>query len=218
MFTGLVETIQPLKSNEPGVGGRRLRIPLGKLEHGAIIGDSICVNGVCLTISRLEADLACFDVSPETIKTSTLSDLKPGELLNLERAIPATGRFGGHFVQGHVDGVGTIAGVEDNSKGYVLWVSTTPEFMSLMIEKGSVAVDGVSLTIGAVQRFRFSVTLIPTTLSETNLRLRKKGDKVNLEADLIAKWINKRLDQVLGASKNTEGGLNLKKLREEGFA
>jgi riboflavin synthase len=217
MFTGIVETVQPIKTNTATPEGRQLCIPLGKLAEDAHIGDSICVNGVCLTVSRLEGQGAWFDVMAETAKVSTLDQLKPGMMVNLERALPAMGRFGGHIVQGHTDGIGTIARIEcDNSK-YLLWIAGGPELMGFMIEKGSVAIDGVSLTIVDVEANRFSVSLIPTTLKDTNLGQRKIGEKVNLEADLISKWIRKRIDDVLGKT-GSGAKLTMEKLQKKGFA
>ncbi|MBN1764132.1 MAG: riboflavin synthase [Sedimentisphaerales bacterium] len=217
MFTGLIEAVQPVKSNVAGGAGRRISIPLGELADDAGVGHSICVNGVCLTISKLRDRTAEFDVMAETTRASTLEHLKTGDMVNLERALGAGDRFGGHMVQGHVDGIGTVDRIEKGSASYVLWIAAGAELMNFMIEKGSVAIEGVSLTIVNVEEHRFSVYLIPTTLEETNLKLRRAGDKVNLEADLISKWICKRLDQILGHKKG-EGKLTMESLREMGFS
>ena len=216
MFTGLVESVEQIKWNRPGSAGGRLCIGLGPLAEGAKIGDSICVNGACLTISELEGAGAIFDVMGQTGWLSTLSQLQAGAKVNLERAMPADGRFGGHLVQGHVDGFGKIERIERSSGQWVLWISAAPELMALMIPQGSVAVDGVSLTIVQADKKQFSVSLIPTTLESTNLSERKAGDAVNLEADLISKWIKQRLDEVLGASDST-AKLTMEKLRQQGF-
>jgi len=216
MFTGLVEAVQNVRKIADHSGGRMLSIPLGDLSTDTKPGDSICVQGVCLTVSRMHGELAEFDVMPETLRCSTLGDLRRNDRVHLERAMPATGRFGGHMVQGHIDGVGTIDQIIQNSQGHVLWIEAGADLMDLMIPKGSVAIDGVSLTIVSVEPSRFSVHLIPTTLRETAFPWRKKRDRVNLEADLISKWIKKRLDQML--SKGNISRLSLEKLRDQGFA
>ena len=218
MFTGLIESVQPVKSNSATTLGRRLCVPLGPLAEDAQSGDSICVNGACLTISKLDRHKsdAYFDVMRETVRASTLETLKPGEMVNLERALRADGRFGGHIVQGHVDGVGSLDRIEKSEAKCVFRVTAGPDLMRYIIEKGSIAVDGVSLTVVDVESDRFSVWLIPTTLKETNLRHKKKGDKVNLEADLIGKWIRKRIDEILPKG-STDAKLTLDKLREQGF-
>jgi riboflavin synthase len=219
MFTGIIESVQPVKSTAVTPVGRRLTISLDVLAEDARRGDSICVNGVCLTIAELKGSVAAFDVTAETLCGSTMGTLRQGEMVNLERALAVGDRFGGHFVQGHVDGVGTIDQIVPAGRQYILWIAAPANLMKLMIEKGSVAVDGISLTIVAVEPARFSVSLIPTTLEETNLGLKKKSDPVNLEADLIGKWINRRLDALLPDSPNAPAsGITLDKLRQKGFA
>lgn len=216
MFTGLIERVALIQSVGTTGFGRRLGIALGDLADGAKLGDSICVNGVCLTISRLAGDLAEFEVMAETLRVSTLGGLKGKEAVNLERALALGDRLGGHLVQGHVDGIGTIDQIDTAGGNRTIWVAAEERVLQQMIPKGSVAMDGVSLTIVEVQRERFGVSLIPTTWQETNLRERKKGDRVNLETDLIGKWISRRLDEVLGDGKKG-GGVTLEKLRELGF-
>ena len=198
MFTGLVEAVSPVIANAVRSGGRRLSVDLGMLAEDSRVGDSICVNGVCLTISELGGDRAYFDAVAETVRISTLGELKVGDRVNLERAMRADGRFGGHMVQGHVDGVGRVARIDRGEAEHVMTIEAEGKLMDLMIEKGSVTVDGVSLTIVSVKGKEFGVSLIPTTLAGTNLNDRKVADKVNLEADLVSKWIRKRLDAVFG--------------------
>ena len=216
MFTGLIETVQPIKSNVSSKEGRRITIPLGSLIEDAKLGDSICVNGVCLTISDLTGEMGVFDVMAETVQVSTIGQLKSLAPVNLERAMTPQSRLGGHIVQGHVDGVGKVKQVEQGKGQFKIWIEADRGLLDLMIPKGSVAVDGVSLTIVDVNEQQFSVSLIPTTLGETNLGRRKKNDLVNLEADIIGKWIKKRLDQVLpvGAKGSV---LTAERLREQGF-
>lgn len=216
MFTGLIERVAPIQSVGTTGFGRRLGIVLGPLAEGAKSGDSICVNGVCLTISRLAGELAEFEVMAETLRVSTLGGLKGKEAVNLERALKLGDRLGGHLVQGHVDGIGTISRIDKTGGNWTIWAAAEERILNQMIPRGSVAVDGVSLTVAAVQRGQFSVSLIPTTLQETNLGQRREGDLVNLEADLIGKWISRRLDAVLGDGKKG-AGVTLEKLRELGF-
>lgn len=215
MFTGLIEAVGSIKSVETTAVGRKLVLPLGRLAQDTSLGDSICVNGVCLTVSALKRDTAEFDVMQETLRASGLESLAVGDRVNLERAMKADGRFGGHMVQGHVDGIGKVIEIKRDPGAWMLWVQTEPELMRLMISKGSVAIDGVSLTIVKADKQRFCVSLIPVTLEETNLSDRRVGDQVNLEADIISKWINRRLDGILTGESHDP--LTLEKLIQQGF-
>ena len=218
MFTGLIESVQPVKANTSSPSGRRLCLPLGSLFEGTRVGDSICVNGVCLTVSDLDdrRQLVFFDVMAETVRTTTLESLKPSDMVNLERALSAHGRLGGHILQGHVDDVGTVDQIKRDSSGCALWITAPSQVMRFIIEKGSIALDGVSLTVVDVEATRFSVNLIPTTFKDTNLGLRKTRDRVNLEADIISKWIRKRVDEILTPG-NAGKNLTLEKLKDQGF-
>ena len=221
MFTGLVEAVGDVKAVRSTKVGRRLLVELGRLVDDAKLGDSICVNGACLTINELSGDVASFDVISETLRATTLGRLKAGGRVNLERALRAGDRFGGHIVQGHVDGVGTVDEVDSSGGEHVLWVAAEPGLMGLMIVRGSAAINGVSLTIAGVEKKRFGVALIPTTLAETTMGEIRAGDEVNIEADLIGKWINKRLDEIVGSGGGDGDGqarLTLEKLRQQGFA
>jgi riboflavin synthase len=217
VFTGLIETVEKVQSNSSSPAGRRLCVPLGKIAAGVKPGDSICVSGVCLTVSELKQGIATFDVMAETARVSTIEQLKKGDLVNLERAMAADGRFGGHIVQGHVDCVGTIQRVDKGQDQYGLSIAAETAFRKNVIPKGSVAIDGVSLTVVNTEKDCFTVSLIPTTLAETNLSEKRVGEKVNLEADIVSKWIVKRVDQILSDPKG-EGTLTLEKLRSKGFA
>jgi riboflavin synthase len=215
MFTGLVEAVLPIQKITPTSTGKSLTINLGVLSEGTRTGDSICVNGVCLTVSRLSEGIADFDVMNETLRVSTLGGLRRSQQVNLERAMPADGRFGGHLVQGHVDGIGKVVRLLRDTNGTSLWIGAEAELIDLMIPKGSVTINGVSLTLVDVEKTRFSVYLIPTTMKETNLTQLQSGDSVNLEADLISKWIKKRIDAIL--PEGGEKGLTMEKLRNLGF-
>ena len=215
MFTGLIEAVEPVLSITPQPSGKRFAIGLQALGENFRPGESICVNGVCLTLSRLEQQTGHFDVIPETLGLTNLANCQPGDRVNLERAMPADGRFGGHLVQGHTDGVGNVLAVENSSAEYALWIGAEAALMRLMMFKGSVAIDGVSMTIARVESERFKVCVIPTTLEKTNFSDRAVGDWVNLEGDVIGKWINQRLDAIL--PPQGAGGLTRKKLQEGGF-
>ncbi|MBN1435895.1 MAG: riboflavin synthase [Sedimentisphaerales bacterium] len=215
MFTGLIETIGTVKAARPTTAGMQITIDLGPLAQDAKLGDSIAVNGACLTIAQLDATVATFDAMAETIRATTVQHITANQKVNLERALRLGDRLGGHLVQGHVDGIGTIEKIDQKPQQYTIWLNTAAAVMKQMIPKGSVAIDGVSLTIVDVQPERFSVYLIPTTLAETTLQHKKPGDKVNLETDIIAKWINQRIDNILGQKTSS---ITLEKLRQLGFA
>ena len=189
MFTGIIEAVEPVQSNTSSPAGRRLCVPLGKIAEGVKPGDSICVNGVCLTVSEIKQGIATFDVMAETVRASTIEQWKAGELVNLEQALAADGRFGGHIVQGHVDCVGTIKRVEKGKAQYVLFIGADADFMEHVIRKGSVAIDGVSLTIAKLKSSAFEVEVIPISLNNSNLGHLKPGTTVNIECDIIGKYV-----------------------------
>ena len=213
MFTGLIEAICAVKSIRPNAGGLSLTADLGNLAEECKIGDSIAINGVCLTIAELTGSLAAFDLSTETLAKTTLGKLKSNSLVNVERAMKPTDRFGGHFVQGHIDGTATIKAIQRQGEFADIEFAAQPELLSQMVVKGSVAVDGISLTIASLNRSGFSVALIPQTLKKTTLGVAKVGDTVNIETDIIVKTVKSYLDQIL-PQKQT---LTVEKLRELGF-
>ena len=218
MFTGLVEAVRPVVSIAGSAFGKRISIDLADLADGTAGGDSISLNGVCLTVSSLSGGRAVFDVMAQTLSVSTLSELKSSDQVNLERAMRPDGRLGGHIVQGHVDGIGRIERIDRAGGQWTISISAERAIMEMTIPKGSVAVDGVSLTIASVEVERgvFNVSLIPETLERTNLGARRPGDRLNIEVDIIGKWIKKRLDEMLGVSVG--GELTMEKLRRAGFA
>lgn len=213
MFTGLIEAICVVKSARPNAGGLSLTADLGNLAEQRKIGDSIAINGVCLTIAELTGSLATFELSTETLARSTLGKLKPSSKVNVERAMKPTDRFGGHFVQGHVDGTATIKAIKRQGGFADIEFAAPPELLSQMVVKGSVAVDGISLTIAGIDQSSFRVALIPQTLKKTTLGTAKAGDAVNIETDIIVKTIKSYLDKIL-PQKQT---LTVEKLRELGF-
>lgn len=209
MFTGLVETLGTVTSVRNAGNGIRLSLkPLSDFEQQ--IGDSISVNGVCLTVTTNDGDIS-FDVSPETMRSTDLGELKPGSRVNLERALRLSDRLGGHIVTGHVDGVGKIIDRKKAGEYTFYKFDAPPEVLKYIVKKGSVAIDGISLTVIECDNRSFSVAIIPHTLVETNIGEKKAGDRVNLEADIIGKYVEKFLGR-----KDT--GANLAELlKQEGF-
>lgn len=197
MFTGIVEQVGQVVSLADG------RLQLQATGHDWLLGESIAVNGCCLTLISSEPNLA-FDLSDETLRRTSLGALKQGSLVNLERAMPATGRFGGHFVSGHVDALGEVVGIVPQELGTRMRFAAPEEYARYLVDKGSVAVDGVSLTVVQPLGAHFDVWLIPHTLENTNLRAARVGSKVNLEFDMIAKYVERlvatqsTLDALLG--------------------
>jgi len=225
MFTGLIEAICTIKSVRPGAGGLTLAIDLGRLAEDCKIGDSIAINGACLTIAELAGNLATFELSTETLTKSTLGRLKSSSPVNVERAMKATDRFGGHFVLGHIDGIATIKAIKRQGQSVLrssaatkdefadIELAADPELLNQMVVKGSVAVDGISLTIASMDENNFSVAIIPETLKKTTLGKAKIGDAVNIEIDIIVKTIKKQLEKILPQKQV----LTVEKLREMGF-
>jgi len=221
MFTGLIEAICTVKSVSRGDKAMALTIDLGKLANDSKVsstcslqvGDSIAVNGVCLTIAKIDGSLAGFDVSKETLSRSALGGLGPISQVNIERAVKASERFGGHFVLGHIDGTATIKQVDRRGDFADISFSAGPELLDQMVAKGSVAVDGVSLTIASIDNNSFTAALIPETLKKTTLGLAKIGNVVNIETDIIVKTIRKQLDKILPQKEK----LTVEKLKQLGF-
>jgi riboflavin synthase len=190
-----------------------LSVDLGKLADDGKIGDSIAINGVCLTIAKLEGSIATFELSGETLARSTLDKLKPSSQVNVERAIKAADRFGGHFVQGHIDGTATIKEIDKRGQFADMKFAAGAELLDAMVAKGSVAVDGISLTIASIDQNSFTVALIPETLNKTTLSKVKISDEVNIETDIIVKTIKTQLEKILPQKQS----LTAEKLRELGF-
>ncbi len=214
MFTGIIEELGSIENIEPRAAGTRLRVRAGAVCVDLREGDSVCVNGVCLTAVGVKADGFGADVSPETLQRSNLGALKTGSSVNLERALQASSRLGGHIVQGHVDGLGQIESLEllgDNN--WWLRIRVPEEIDRYLVFKGSIAIDGISLTVAAVEGGIVSVTIIPHTYANTNLKSRKPGDTVNIETDVLAKYVEKMLSRL--DLKNNK--LTVERLLEQGF-
>lgn len=231
MFTGIVEEMGTIRQIKKGRASAVLTIAAQKVLEDAHIGDSIAVNGICLTVTSLGSDTFTADVMHETLRRTAFSRLAPGVRVNLERAMAADGRFGGHIVAGHVDGVGTITELrrDDNAIWYTFRADS--QVLRYIVEKGSITIDGISLTVADVGETTFSISAIPHTVAQTVLQDRKKGDPVNLETDIIGKYVEKLLyagaplpgktaaDTVgAGSSANkSSGGITMEFLAKNGF-
>lgn len=210
MFTGLIESVCKVSSAIGQKGSLTLRINLGQAVK---IGESIAVNGVCLTISGIKGNIAQFDVSGETLSKTTLKSLKIGSSVNIERAMTANDRFGGHFVQGHIDAIGKAKKIEKKGDFWMFAFETPKEIMDYIIPKGSIAIDGVSLTIADIKDHSFTVSIIPVTFEKTIFKNYKVGDSVNIETDILCRIVKKQLENILPNKSN----LTIDKLKEMGF-
>jgi riboflavin synthase len=188
MFTGLIESVGHVEGATPAASGVRLRIRAA-LAPEMHAGDSLAVNGVCLTVVATDAGAVYVDIGPETARVTTLGSLRPGQLVNLERAMRADSRFGGHLVQGHVDGTADVKAIRGEGDAHWLTISFGDALAAYVIRKGSVALDGVSLTVAALRDGEFDVMIIPFTWEHTNLPALRTRDRVNLECDMIGKYV-----------------------------
>lgn len=187
MFTGIVEEVGSVKAVEEG----RLVIGASEVLSDVKVGDSISINGACLTVTTYDESGFSVDVVPETLRRTNLGELTSGSPVNLERSMPANGRFGGHIVQGHIDGTAAIRSIESEGDALMVIFDASPSIMRYVVEKGFIAVDGASLTIVNCDNFSFSVTIIPHTRENTVFKSKKAGDSVNLEVDIMAKYVER---------------------------
>lgn len=215
MFTGIIEEIGILKTIQKKSVSAVLTVQAKKILSDIHIGDSIAVNGVCLTVTSFDGSTFRADVMHETLNRSALGKLHPGSPVNLERAMAANGRFGGHIVSGHIDGTGTVAAIERDGNAVWYNIRCAPEILRYIIPKGSIAIDGISLTVAKVTDSFFAVSVIPHTSAETTLSSRKIGDIVNLENDCIGKYVEKLL--AAPACTKQPKGLSLDTLLRNGF-
>ncbi len=216
MFTGIIEEIGQVRHVVSSRTSGEISLQAGRVLEGTRPGDSIAVNGVCLTASKILPDGFVADVMPETLRRTNLGMLSPGSSVNLERAMAADGRFGGHIVTGHIDGTGTIRAVQCEENAVWITVDAPRHILDLIVEKGSVAIDGISLTVAELTEHNFSVSLIPHTGERTILLSKKAGDPVNLENDIIGKYIQK-LITVSAPAREPENRITEAFLREHGF-
>lgn len=214
MFTGLIEEIGSVRQVVSGAEWGSISIGCRNVLSGTKIGDSIAVNGVCLTVTDLKKDGFTADVMAETLRRSSLGTLRQGDPVNLERAMPADGRFGGHIVAGHIDGTGVLSLKKRIGNAVLLEISAAPAILYEIVEKGSIAIDGVSLTVVSVDESGFTVSIIPHTGAQTILLEKNTGSTVNLETDVIAKYVRRFTSPAPEEKKPT---LTLDFLRENGF-
>jgi len=212
VFTGIIQHVGSVVRVASTPAGKRLSLDAGPLAGRLVPGSSLAVDGVCLTVAEVSAGGVELDVVPETLSRTTLGGLRAGAKVNLEPALAAGGPLDGHVVQGHVDGLARVASIQRGAAGEVLSFAAAPELTGQMVEKGSIAVAGVSLTLVTVARGRFSVALVPTTLERTTLGKARISDHVNVELDIIGKYVRRYLD-ALGDG----GELTVEKLRRAGF-
>ena len=214
MFTGLIEEVGTVARMEGSARGAKLTVRCKTVLEDTRIGDSIATNGVCLTVTGRTADTFTADVMAESLRRSGLGTLRTGDRVNLERAMPADGRFGGHIVSGHIDGTGTVRELAPEGDNAVwVTVAAAPALLRYIVEKGSIAIDGISLTVAFVDDQCFKVSIIPHTGAETTLLHRKPGDTVNLECDIIAKYIEK----LMKPAETPKSGITMDFLTRNGF-
>lgn len=211
MFTGLIREVKAVRNFARSGNVYRLEVASELIGKDAVIGDSVSVNGVCLTLVEKKAGLLGFDVMEETVRRTALSSIRSNDKVNLEDSVRAGGPLGGHFVLGHVDCVGTIKKIGNAAGEYTVEIEFPGEFSHLVVEKGSIALDGISLTVGEVGRGSLKVYIIPHTLNATNLSLKRGGDKVNIEFDIIGKYLARFRDL------DKKGGVTEQFLKQMGF-
>jgi riboflavin synthase len=202
VFTGLVESLAAVAEIVPEPPGVRLVIREPRIAAAAAIGDSVALNGCCLTVVSIAGDSLAFQAGEETLSRTNLGELKPGDFVNIERSLKIGDAIGGHLVSGHIDAVGIVDHRIDDAEWCTMWFRFPPALSGQLASKGSIAVDGVSLTLVDVDDDRFSVAMIPHTLSLTTLGRRQVGDRVNLETDILAKYVEKGLRTILGSRKS----------------
>lgn len=213
MFTGIIEHLGKVKQVKLQASSAIIVVDVGTLSDDVNPGDSIAINGACLTVTQIKDSEVYFDVSTETLSKTTIGGLKTSDNINIERSLKMGDKLGGHFVTGHVDGVGVINKVENEPGQCTVWFSVSEELTNMMIKKGSVAVDGISLTIVEIREGLFSVALIPYTLEATTLGFKKAGQKVNIETDMLGKWVKR----ILTVNESTTSGITEDLLKKKGF-
>jgi riboflavin synthase len=213
MFTGLIEEVGHVVQVRKQGQGARLVIEARQVLDGVRIGDSISISGACQTVVEIQGNLLHFDTTAETLRCSTLGDLHPGEPVNLERALSLGDRLGGHLVQGHVDGVGALSGIRKEGISRILSITAPDELIQQIVLKGSITVDGISLTVSRLGTNDFEVSLIPETIRSTTLELKQVGDRFNLETDLIGKYVRRFLE-----GRQQSPKISMDFLSEHGFS
>ena len=214
MFTGIVEEKGKIKRLDISGSSGKVEIACSRVLEETKMGDSIAVNGICLTVTSMTDSSFTADVMAETVRRSSLSGLGAGSEVNLERAMAADGRFGGHIVSGHIDGTGSIVSMSREENAVWIRIAAEPSILRYIVEKGSVCIDGISLTVASVDSLGFEVSIIPHTLSETTLGSKKSGDAVNLENDIVGKYVERMMTF---SDDKEESHLTMEMLKEYGF-
>ena len=217
MFTGIIEEIGIIQAVHHGPASSLLTIRAEKVLEDVKDGDSIAVNGVCLTVTSHGSSYFTADVMHETLNRSSLGNLRQGSPVNLERAMAAGSRFGGHIVSGHIDGIGTVSAIRQDDIAVWYTISASPSILRYIIEKGSIAIDGISLTVATVTDIDFSVSIIPHTAAQTTLSRRKSGDIVNLENDVVGKYVEKLLQPAVTTPKTEASSITMDFIEKYGF-
>ncbi|MFD3155472.1 riboflavin synthase [Haloimpatiens sp. FM7330] len=215
MFTGLVEEIGVVESIRKGLKSAQINIKAKNILEGIKLGDSISTNGVCLTVTAFTSNSFCVDVMPETMRRSNLKNLKKGSKVNLERALKSGDRFGGHIVSGHIDGIGIIKSFDKEDNAIWVTVEASKNILKYIVNKGSIAIDGISLTVAYADNEIFKVSIIPHTKEETTLISKKVGCEVNLECDVVGKYIERLM--CFKDSNVTKKSIDIDLLKENGF-
>ncbi len=213
MFTGIIEHLGNVTQIKKQADSAVIVVDIAQMSKDVNSGDSIAINGACLTVTHIKGSEVSFDVSTETLSKTTIGELKTSDRVNVESSLRIGDKLGGHFVTGHVDGVGAINRKESETGQCTMWFSVSKELANMMIKKGSVAVDGISLTIVELEEKSFSVALIPYTLEETSLGFKKVGQKVNIETDMLGKWVKR----ILVTDDKAVSGITEEMLKEKGF-
>lgn len=217
MFTGIVEEKGIIRSLNINGSSGTIRIEAKKVLEGTSIGDSIAVNGICLTVTSMGDGFFTADVMAETVRRSSLGSLSQGSEVNLERAMSANGRFGGHIVSGHIDGTGTVRSLVREENAIWVTIETPPEILKYIVHKGSICIDGISLTVASVGSDNFKVSVIPHTGSETTLLSKRPGSPVNLENDIVAKYVERLMNYKDSADESRSSGITMEMLAELGI-
>lgn len=213
MFTGIIEEVGRIRQ----AGSGHLRIDCTQVLRDVHEGDSVAVNGICLTVTSFGRAFFTADVMPETVRRTSLAELKPGDPVNLERALAVSARLGGHIVSGHIDGTGKIRSLREEGNAVLMTIEAAPEILHYVVEKGSVALDGISLTVAAVTEQDFMVSLIPHTREITNLGSKHAGSLINIETDILGKYVEKLIAGNPAETRGRSGGLSRAMLSEYGF-
>ena len=217
IFTGIIEELGVVKSIAINGASGCITIKARKVLEGTKLGDSIAVNGTCLTVTSINSDGFSADVMAETVRRTSLSQVGKGDMVNLERAMALNGRFGGHIVSGHIDGTGTITKYKKEEKAIWVTIKAPEEILDLIVEKGSICIDGISLTVATVSDRDFQVSIIPHTAKETTLIQKKVGSLVNLENDIVGKYIKKFMENKQESQSKRESGLTMEMLEKYGI-